>query len=94
MTESEKNLIGFYYDDDISGNANEYILQAYYTLYTYEKEEFQCIAKIPLKDCQPDSIKGIYIGDYFYIVDCNHGIYSFNMSKPKTERKIFYKKYK
>ena len=94
LTDSEKNLIGFYYDDDISGNANEYILQAYYTLYTYEKEEFQCIAKIPLKDCQPDSIKGIYIGDYFYIVDCNHGIYSFNMSKPKTERKIFYKKYK
>ncbi len=82
LTDAGKNLIGFYYDDDI-GSGNEYVLQSYYALYSYKNKKFSRIANIPLKDCQSDNIKGLYIGHYFYVVDCDYGIYAFDLMKPE-----------
>lgn len=81
LFDPEKNLIGFYYN--ISAVEEDEIY--YYGIYTYENNEFKCIKTIELteyEDKWPGCVRGMYIDNYFYAIDCSNGIYSLDLNNP------------
>lgn len=81
----EKNMIGFGYWQS-TDDEDDY----FYTVYKYEKGTFKKIINIKIKeDGYPGALRGIYVGNYFYVIDTNGGIYSLSLKKPE---KVSYKK--
>ena len=77
LADSHQNLIGFATETDYS--------DADYNIYAWEKDHFVKKLTTPLSDAiSSDSVRGIYIGDKFYIAAPNE-ITSFDMSNDFQE---------
>ncbi len=71
----EKNLIGF----AVTQTMNTDIYNNDYVLYTYKNNKLKQFAKIRLGTESDSDVRGFYIDNYFYVVDTENGIYSFNL---------------
>lgn len=78
LVDSTKGLIGFYADK----NSKPY--ETYYLLYTYKNNRFKRVLEIPLGK-YVENIRGLYIGDYYYIVNPKKKIIAVNLKNYKKE---------
>lgn len=91
MIDPEKNIFGFAYGASTYKQYYEY--KYYYATYTYDKEEgFIETAKYRINDDEYDynSIRGIYIGDYFYLTT-NRSITSYKIGSEQSISTVTYK---
>lgn len=78
LIDSEKKLIGFY------AEKNSKLYETDYLLYTYKNNKFQRKLEIPLGEDVED-IRGLYIGNYYYIVNPSEKIIAVNLDNYKKE---------
>lgn len=74
MIDTEKNLFGFFYQEQIEGNDYSYTTNNYYVTYSYDKENGFTETgryKVDMESYEVDEIRGVYIGDYLYISTCD-----------------------
>lgn len=81
LIDSEKELIGFYAEK----NSKSY--ETNYLLYTYKNNKFQKKLEIPLGENVED-IRGLYIGNYYYIVNPSRKIIAVNLDTYKKEATV------
>lgn len=88
--DQERNLIGIPYITYTHGTSDAFI-KSYYHIFKYDEEskKFVSFKKIelsedtPWEDLKTECIRGLYIGDYFYIV-APYEIYSYNYNNFDT----------
>ncbi len=84
LVDSKKNIIGIPYSE------YENKMRVFYNLYTYQNDKFVLKKKIELNsDSSFSNYRGLYIGDYLYIVSSDSGIYTVNL-KDKSENSYNY----
>ena len=84
MLDTKKGYIGFGAEFwDGNSDANEV-----YLLYQYNDGDFKQIKEIPIENEYVDTIRGIYIGDYLYVIAFEDGIYSVNINS--TDDAVMY----
>ncbi len=68
LVDAGKNLIGFVAEGYSKDHTVKYFDEFYsYLLYRYDNGQFTCLLEQPVEKHNND-IRGIYVGDYFYIV--------------------------
>jgi len=91
MIDPEKNIFGFLYS---SMNETDYSYTDYYVTYTYDKEEgFIETARYEINDnseYKTNSVRGIYIGDYFYLAT-NKTLTSYEIGSTNPITQIYFK---
>lgn len=78
LIDSKKELIGFY------AEKNRKPYETNYLLYTYKNHKFKKILEIPVGK-YVENIRGLYIGDYYYIVNPDDKIIAVNLINNKKE---------
>lgn len=86
MIDTEKNIFGFFYQEQIEEPEYTYTMNNYFVTYQYDaKEGFIETGRYKIDtDVYYDleSIRGLYIGDYLYI-STNHSITSYELNGAK-----------
>ena len=81
LIDSKKELIGFYAEK----NSGSY--ETNYLMYTYRNNKFKKFLEIPIGQ-YVDKVRGLYIGEYFYIVNPDRKIYAIDLTKYKKVSEI------
>lgn len=87
LMDSEKNIIGFPAERSWHNRNYEYTMKDYYLLYSYKNGKFQQLCKIQLKGESAEETRGLYIGDYLYVVTPEE-IQVINLKNYKVEGKL------
>ncbi|MCI8955418.1 MAG: hypothetical protein HFG29_00335 [Eubacterium sp.] len=81
LIDSKKELIGFYAER----NSDSYVTD--YLLYTYKNNQFKKVFKFSIGK-YVENLRGIYIGDYFYIVNPERKIYAVDLLNYKKVSEV------
>lgn len=81
LIDSKKELIGFYAER----NSDSYVTD--YLLYTYNNNQFKKVFKFSIGK-YVENLRGIYIGDYFYIVNPERKIYAVDLLNYKKVSEV------
>lgn len=85
MIDPEKNIFGFFYQEQIADENYTYITNNYFVTYEYnQKNGFVETGryKVDMESYEVDTIRGLYIDDYLYI-STNHSITSYELNGTK-----------
>lgn len=87
MISTDKNVFGFEYYG-YGNEDNNYTMQHYYVTYTY-KNGFVETAKYIVEEDYSGSNRGLYIGDYFYLVT-EKGITSYKLGSEQPLETVYF----
>lgn len=87
LMDSEKNIIGFPAERSWYDKNYEYTMKDYYLLFSYKNGKFQQLCKIQLKEESTEDTRGLYIGNYLYIVS-QEEMQVVNLKNYKVEGKL------
>lgn len=74
MIDTEKNIFGFFYQEQIADDNYTYTTNNYFVTYQYDKEKGFVETgryKVNMESYEVDQVRGIYIDNYLYISTCN-----------------------
>lgn len=91
MIDPEKNLIGFTAEEEID-LYDDWDYRQYYLVYSYKNNSFEELYKIKINKNSYD-VRGLYIGNYLYVVSPEYGIYSINMKTYNKDKKVKHVKF-
>lgn len=81
LIDSKKELIGFYAERNSDSYETDYLL------YTYKNNQFKKVLKLTIGK-YVENVRGIYIGDYFYIVNPERKIYAIDLTNYKKVSEV------
>ncbi len=81
LIDSKKELIGFYAERNSGSYDTDYLL------YTYKDGRFKKVFKLSIGK-YVENLRGIYIGDYFYIVNPERRIYAVDLTNYKKVSEV------
>ena len=87
LADSEKNIIGIpVYEDNYSDEY--YSEDVYYYLFKYENNRFKQLLRLKLGEQEYSDVRGFYIDNYLYVIDCSKAIWAVNMADYSVKGKI------
>ncbi len=93
LIDEEKQIIGFDANGEVINKDREYEYDNYYVLYTYSEDGFEQLCTYSMTEAfnnnrYIENVRGMYIGDYLYIISMDIGICSYEIGKDEMIDKI------